>query len=218
MAIEFDTGYSRVYYTWTYPAVISVSLWYVHLGDKVTVNRLFGMADDFEIKMNVSDHKFVNELFKGTGTSSTAGYTAGTWMHIVCTANQSSGAGTMYINGALDNSTTGHTAVPTNPNYLAVGGRYGATEGQEAGGILEDVRIYNRILSAQEVKVLYDCDGSDRINDGLIDRWILPTIGGAGSVGVGGDNISWDQGHDWLNVYSGDAFYWGGRKKYRCRA
>lgn len=218
MAIEFDTGYSKVYYAWTYPATISVSLWYVYLTAQVTVNRLLGMADNFEIKMNVADHKFYNEIFKATGTASTASYTPGVWMHIVCTADQSSGAGTMYINGALDNSTTLHTAIPTNPNYLGVGGRYGATVGEEAGGILEDVRIYNRILSAQEVKVIYDCDGSDMINSGLLDRWILPTPGGAGSTLVGAENISWDQGHDWLNMYYGNAYYWGGRKKYRCRA
>jgi hypothetical protein len=72
-----------------------------------------------------------------------------TWTHVVV----SYGAGTvaMYINGRLDSSQA--SAAPGIPSNIKVGGKSWIT-GYFQGG-LDDVRIYNRALSAAEVQKLY---------------------------------------------------------------
>lgn len=214
MAVEFDTGLAEVS-SWAYPTTISVSFWYVWLQDKTTHNRFFGFADNFEIRMQVSDHKFYNELFKSTGTASTAAYNPGVWQHIVCTANKSTGAGTMYIDGVLDNSTTGHTGTPASPATLGIGGRYGSGGTQCAGGIMEDVRVYNRILTAQDVKILFYNDGTDLLQGGLINHWIYYTKGGAGATSANGYTEYDIVGKQGALNNTGNFWYWGGRKAYR---
>ena len=55
-------------------------------------------------------------------------------------------------------------------------------------GILSDVRIYNRALTENESKVIYNSRGNDKIYEGLIGRWMLndnipgSTISGTDSV------------------------------------
>lgn len=200
--------------SFTPPANSTISLWYVNLGWDALFNRLFGNADAYEIKLDGVAHTIYNELCKGTNTAGTSVVTGGTWTHIACTANSTTGAGSCYVNGVLDYATTLHTTAP-GAGILGIGGRYGSE--QVAIGILEDVRMYNRVLSAGEIQTLYSCHGTDGIISGLLHRWILHTKGGAGADGVGGDNIM-DTLKATANVEDGDAYYWGGKNAYRRRA
>jgi len=216
VAIEFYTGMAEVP-SFTPLNICTVSLWYVELGWNVGgFNRVFGTADAWEIKIfGDAPHTVVNELCLQTGTESTGVVLAGTWLHIACTVDQSTGAWRTYLDGVLDCSGTGHTTAASG-STLGIGGRYGGVG--VANGILEDVRIYNRVLSAGEIMTLYALDGCDAIRSGLVNRWIMHTKGGAGSTGVGGDNIYDEVGKKTANVMGGDAFYWGGRKHFIKRA
>ncbi len=83
-----------------------------------------------------------------------------TWQHVVMTYNHSSASNvpTFYINGVATTTTTVFqttgTFVSDAGNHFGIGGD--ATFGVEGfSGSMDDVRIYNRILSASEVKQLY---------------------------------------------------------------
>jgi len=65
-----------------------------------------------------------------------------------------------YINGAVDSSHSRSGTVRTNTNSLTIG-RHGGDANQSGGdsffkGAMDDVRIYNRALTAAEVKQLYN--------------------------------------------------------------
>lgn len=74
-----------------------------------------------------------------------------TWTHVVGTI--SGNQLIMYINGVSVDSCTNSGAVGANP--IGEIGRYNASYGQYFQGQIDDVRIYNRALTAQEVRELY---------------------------------------------------------------
>jgi hypothetical protein len=49
-------------------------------------------------------------------------------------------------------------------------------------GRIEDARVYNRILSAQEIATIYACRGHDGIASGLRGRWLLSGEGADGTA------------------------------------
>ena len=61
-----------------------------------------------------------------------------------------------YLNGRLDAENRGATAIARNLYYVALGGRENASA--MWGGMLDDVRIYNRALAASEIQVVMSGD------------------------------------------------------------
>lgn len=78
-----------------------------------------------------------------------------TWHHVVLTANRTGNA-TLYVDGLVDGTPAGMSAVGDIDDVAAplTIGDIGF-EGQPFNGSIDDVRIYNRQLSASEVKLLY---------------------------------------------------------------
>ncbi len=105
-------------------------------------------------------------------------YDDGSWHHVVITKNGSNGI--LYVDDEVKSSTaslTYNAPWSTNPIYI----------GNEAGrayyfqGAMDDVRIYNRALSASEVKRLHELgatthinttiDTNDDLENGLVGHW-----------------------------------------------
>jgi hypothetical protein len=112
-----------------------------------------------------------NEIYKANAYSSDAVFQQ--WTHVVATIDTTS-AGTLYVNGAVATSsavTTGTFAAMT-----PVIGAYGTAYW---GGSIDDVRIYNRALSADEVKRLYNigegmhtaAPQQNKLTTGLVGYW-----------------------------------------------
>lgn len=76
-----------------------------------------------------------------------------TWQHVVVTVNGNTV--TCYLNGVLvGTANDSGSVVAANPiGYI---GRYNASWGEYINGSVDDVRIYNRVLSASEVSQLYN--------------------------------------------------------------
>jgi hypothetical protein len=110
------------------------------------------------IRLETSAGYFNSHFGNGTGwiytnLPSTSTYTANKYYHIVI-AVESGGQAKMYINGILDNSINiGSGTTPTLPLYI---GRYSQSSGYEITGTMPVTRIYNRALTAQEVKQNFD--------------------------------------------------------------
>jgi Concanavalin A-like lectin/glucanases superfamily len=78
---------------------------------------------------------------------------AGTWTHLVGTYNGTTAI--LYVNGAFANSVnSGYTANSTKPLTLGVDA-YSSLGGYDAGQI-DDVAVYNRVLSPSEVALHYN--------------------------------------------------------------
>ena len=167
--------------------------------------RIFGAGGDFEVIV-YSTGIVRNELFAGgSGTlqSSPGSVEPGQWFHIAVTYDYD-GAGPstaleVYVNGELDVvGTAGEPSIPTD-TMLLLGHRAGAAAGEHYEGLLDDLRIYDRVLSEAEVNALANpprTSARDPIPaDGAVheDTWV---------------NLSWTAGdfavsHD---VYLGDNF------------
>ena len=99
--------------------------------------------------------------YGGTGAGSMAAISfagaapPGVWTHVFFT--NSSGSAKMYINSILVAS--GSIPITNAPNDLLVAARHtndGGAASDWYGGKVDDVRVYNRALSASEVQALYN--------------------------------------------------------------
>jgi len=98
------------------------------------------------------------------GTSLARRYTSTTikadqYYHVVGVYDASSQTLNIYINGALNNGTLAGAAVPAsifNSSGDVLLGKYEADPSRNFNGLIDDVRIYNRALSATEIRQLYN--------------------------------------------------------------
>ncbi len=119
---------------------------------------------------------------KGTGADyfravSTIKITDTNWHHIVGTANRH-GSAIVYIDGVNRGSTDISSVIAdlTAPNGTAIGNNNGG--GFYLTGYMDDVRIYNRVLTADEIAALYNLGASNKIDkpmtiteSGLVGYW-----------------------------------------------
>jgi len=137
----------------------TVAFW-IDPGFGSSKQRIFGAGGDFEVIV-YSTGIVRNELFAGgSGTlqSNSGAVEPGQWFHIAVTyAYDGAGPSTaleVYVNGELDVvGTAGEPSVPTDTTLL-LGHRAGATGGEHYGGLLDDLRIYDHVLSGAEIKAL----------------------------------------------------------------
>jgi hypothetical protein len=139
-----------------------------------------GVQQQFVLQLN-SD----NKLGWWTGNGSTGADVvesattpaAGKWYYIVVTISGTSKK--IYINGVLDNSGTG-TAITSAPVELTVGSKKnsGGSYFEFFNGQMDDIRMYNRALSASEVQKLYTSTGgvlakpnTVTLSTGLVGYW-----------------------------------------------
>jgi hypothetical protein len=115
-----------------------------------------GAANDFGVSLR-SDGRVV----AGIGTadvsivSTAGGYNNGAWHHVVFTRTRATGALAVYIDGAAAGTATGaSTASLTSPTRLTFG-RIQAGANYFAGS-LDEIAIYNVVLSATEVTAHYN--------------------------------------------------------------
>jgi len=87
--------------------------------------------------------------------STNASIPTGTWTHVAATYDPSPGNEVrLYINGQLDNSTNfAHGPIDSSDSALTIGNRMGQ---HYFDGTIDEVAIYNRALSAEEIAELYE--------------------------------------------------------------
>ena len=79
----------------------------------------------------------------------------GVWQHIVAVFDTDTNVRTIYVNGTKKAETTGVSGNPTNTTAsLTIGGNASGKNNGNFDGYIDEVRIYNRALSASEVKDL----------------------------------------------------------------
>ncbi len=99
------------------------------------------------------------------------------WQHVTVTLDPSMIV-TIYVNGASVGSATFNAFPISNTNIFAIGGRI-SDNARNFDGAIDDVRVYNRALSAEEIKRLYLMGASmkqnvshrDGLTDGLVGNW-----------------------------------------------
>ena len=155
------------------PTIMTVSAWIksVKNGDSVSIFQSFNYHDSwqhagFELYKSAAD-KIYLEVGRNTGWTegvdvgtaiSTTAINDGNWHFIAGTYNGSHVK--MYIDGVLENtaSYTGGIAYHTT-NYVEIGKfKYtlDSVDGYYWNGTIDDLRLYNRALSAEQILALYN--------------------------------------------------------------
>ncbi len=114
-----------------------------------------------------------------------------TWAFVGVVRNNN--AVSLYVNGSTQNATISYSTPTYGTETTKIGTYVSGAGGGEWPGSIDDVRIYNRALSPQEVAQLYD---AGQVNIGHVNT--LPNIGlNSGLVGEwidGGEYINWNTG------------------------
>jgi hypothetical protein len=148
-------------------------------------------------------------------------YADNQWHHVVGIFDNASKIATTYFDGVLKTTQSGITAGPlSGTNALYIGDR-GAGASNFFTGSLDEIRIYNRNLSADEVAKLYRTTAPDNPDTGLVGYWPFngPDIsgttaydrsgkGGNGTLGNGptktigkiGQGLSFDGTNDYVSA------------------
>ncbi|OGN10715.1 MAG: hypothetical protein A3B91_03460 [Candidatus Yanofskybacteria bacterium RIFCSPHIGHO2_02_FULL_41_29] len=196
----------------------SLSAW-VRISTVANANQIISKGYDalntqWEMKTttaggNVSLQTFVNPSSFGVQSISTL--SANTWTHIVGTRDATTWR--IYWNGVLDNSnvSTGPTATAEKVAVGAVMSSGAPT--QFWNGLIDEVRIYNRVLSATEIKRLYNLTqpkiATVPLSNGLVGYWDFNFGKGkdiAWDLSGNGNNgklTSMDPASDWVDSKSG---------------
>ncbi len=117
-------------------------------------------------------------------------FSPGDFYHVAGVIDRSAGTQSLYVNGQLEdtiNFTPGAAAreYGTESWKIGVANPYNPTWGWQADGVIDDVRIYDRALSAQEISEIA-AEGS---NGGPIAHWKLDETSGSTAVdSIGGHN------------------------------
>src|SRR3989344_1263779 len=163
-----------------------------------------------------------------------------TWYHATGVYDASALTLDVYLNGSIDNGTLVGGAIPSSQddagspveigcrNQTALNPCWSAPPNLTFNGAIDDVRIYNRALSAAEVKALYQSGAvainssqNNRLKDGLVGLWSFNggdmngntaydrsgsnnngtlTNGPTKTIGKIGQALSFDGVNDYVNV------------------
>ncbi len=124
----------------------------------------------------------------------------GTWQHVVATYDGATLK--VYINGVLENSSASSGTL-TSTNNLALGADWSGATVQPFDGRMDEVRLYNRALSAGEIAALYQSTAvfrptrkatintsqNTRFNNSLVGLWSFngPDVSGTTATDISGN-------------------------------
>lgn len=142
---------------------LSASIDETFVGKAITGSAITGF--DFNITPFNCPNKvkiYIISNYAGGDYISTCGSTAlttGNWFHVVVTysGNGLASGVKFYVNNSLETNTVVHDALSgsiVNSNVIYIGGR-NSDESDMLDGIVDDVRIFNRALTAADVSRLY---------------------------------------------------------------
>ncbi|MCK6211008.1 hypothetical protein KZX45_10675 [Georgenia sp. EYE_87] len=121
------------------------------LATQYVVKKATGSRNGFELSLSSSGRGFfrANEVSSGNlyRVDATSVHPLGTWVHLAGTYDGTTMR--FYVDGVLQDSTAGPSAVATNGLALGIGAEPGGYRKLRGG--LDEVRLYDRALSAQEI-------------------------------------------------------------------
>jgi hypothetical protein len=165
-----------------YDSPLTFSVW-MRTNSDITSNQLimsYGLSVPTYLQVYNGNVRWI--LNNTTAALISTPATANTWSHLVGTYDASLASENLklYVNGTLVGTDNYTTAVNNTSAQLVFGARV-STLGLNFDGTIDDVRIYERPLSADEITRLYDLGATTYINktittnpnlkNGLVGHW-----------------------------------------------
>lgn len=146
----------------------TIAFWIV-TGTVTGTQYLFYETTAFRAYLNTTGN-IVYNLHKASGqpATSTGALASNTRYHVALSYGPTAGDGWVYINAALDSSTTGKGSAVATAQTLYIGSQAGANY---LTAQIEDFRIFDRVLSIDEIATIYNVPGSMKMFP--IRRWTM---------------------------------------------
>lgn len=219
----------------TLAAWVTPGLGSVDEGSPGIVTNKHGAEDGINLNLR---NNYIRALV-GNGTDHNSyirtswSFSAGNTYHVAVTHDSVSDENVLYVNGVREDSDTFGLAYTGDPKFQ-IGAFY--LDDKDFEGIIDDVRIYDRTLSEDEIKALYNMRSSRlrtwNLGKGLVGHWSMDSIdngmvrdssgyGHHGDIiesptvveGVVGDALEFDdngsENEDRVYVSSDDVFQFG---------
>lgn len=153
--------------TFTPPSLTTITFW-VYPTSLFGTRRILGNNDTWEFRFSNS---YLYADIGRAGGNAINGFYAYNWYHIAAVFDSTTNFTRIYVNGQSRQIQYNSGLRPT--NYLYFCWRPNASTNERFMGNLEDVRIYNRLLSEEEINSIYINEGLDEIKSSLINWWPL---------------------------------------------
>ena len=151
-----------------------------------TADNLFSMpatAGNNRRYLFISSGGLLSLTQGSTQTASTYKFKPNTWTHVVALYDATNSIAKIYINGSLL-VTSLTSVIGTGVSDLLIGNQSAASV-QSLNGMIDQVRLYNRILSETEINDLYYTDSTNR--NGLIGEWLFDEATGSTAYDTSGN-------------------------------
>ena len=133
------------------------------------------------------------DYHEGGRLTSTTQISLNTWYHVAITRNTTTGLKSIFVNGTLEG--TQNIADPgTNINKPFTVGYDTGFPDNGFSGIIDDLRMYDRVLSNNEIETIYSAQGIDNILDGLVLRNLFKGVESETSESLSSITINNPQG------------------------
>ena len=136
---------------------ISILVWIKRTGSLPTYDAMLSKSNgsewDYLLYFNASTShlRFFSSVGADINWTSTSTITDAKWHHVAVTRIGS--AWSLYIDGKVDASGSDGTALSNNTYPLVIGRLSAASTTSGVDGFMDDIRLYNRGLSAQEIAI-----------------------------------------------------------------
>ncbi|MBX2851984.1 MAG: LamG domain-containing protein [Phycisphaeraceae bacterium] len=160
---------------------MSISLWYTTESLYTAWQALIAKGESSNWRLHRSDNDASQINFAGPGDFSGDGELEqqdGSWHHIVLTHEHNT-ASRMYVDGSLVATNNSATSIGNNNNAVMIGNNPQQT-GRSWDGMLDDVALWDRALTLQEVEAIYNS------GDGASIASLVPEPSSLALLGLGG--------------------------------
>lgn len=168
MACDFSTQTSRFETSSNFTEVSPGTVCYWCYPTAISGHRCMGTDTVWESRFSGS--KILHDYAQNAQPSSPTTLSVNTLYHFAFVFDGTDKA--IYIDGVEDVSGTYSHGTVGSDTHLSIGSSTWSTS-QGMTGRLEDVRVYDRALSAQEIEAIYTARGRDSIIEGLVHWWKL---------------------------------------------
>lgn len=150
--IDYSNGFTIA--LWVKPDAVKNSKW---ISQKSGTSAAGGFSLGFEANLGRFQYEFVNGNTPEThSTYKSSSAVPGKWDHYAISWSPSSKLFAVYINGAQLGLSGNFAGPPTTAGFALLVGKLAGSSSLNFSGLIDEVRIYDRELTAYQVKEVYD--------------------------------------------------------------